>query len=99
MWDLRALAAAGLITDERVAGAGVAIPVAGLYPSLRLNVSERYRKPGDLGSVREHLRQAQATIGALGDDEYARLIKGGVERLTAQPAPPQTCPRGWTGEP
>jgi hypothetical protein len=30
----------------------------------------------DLGRAREHLRQAQATIGVLGDDEYAHLIKG-----------------------
>ncbi|MEV0155615.1 hypothetical protein AB0H57_17980 [Micromonospora sp. NPDC050686] len=37
--------------------------------------------------AREHLRQAQASIGALGDDEYGQLIKGGPERLTRQLAP------------
>lgn len=83
-WDLRALAAAGLLTDERVAQAGVTLPVAGLYPSLHLNLSECYRKLGDLGRAREHLQQAQAGIGALGDDEYAQLIKGGLERLAEQ---------------
>ncbi|MBB5084725.1 tetratricopeptide repeat protein [Nonomuraea endophytica] len=90
MWDLRALAAAGLLTDERVARAGVALPVAGLYPSLHLNLSECYRKLGDLENAREHLRRAQATIGALGDDGYAQLIKSGLERLTAQLDPPIT---------
>ncbi|MFI9549985.1 tetratricopeptide repeat protein [Nonomuraea endophytica] len=90
MWDLRALAAADLLTDERVAQAGVTLPVAGLYPSLHLNLSECYRKLGDLESAREHLQRAQATIGALGDDGYAQLIKGGLERLTAQLAPPST---------
>ncbi|MEO3793215.1 tetratricopeptide repeat protein [Nonomuraea sp. B10E15] len=84
LWDLRALAAADSITDERVAHAGVAFPVAGLYPSLHLNLGECYRKLGDLDRAREHLQHAQATIGALGDDEYARLIKGGLERLTEQ---------------
>ena len=84
IWDQRALAAADLITDERAAQAGVTLPVAGLFPSLHLNVSECYRKLGDLGRAREHLRQAQATIGALGDDEYAQLIKGGLERLAEQ---------------
>jgi hypothetical protein len=84
IWDQRALAAADLVTDERVAQAGVALPVAGLFPSLHLNVSECYRKLGDLGRARVHLRQAQATIGALGDDEYAQLIKGGLERLAEQ---------------
>ncbi|TDD53804.1 hypothetical protein E1286_06625 [Nonomuraea terrae] len=84
MWDLRALAAVGLITDERVAQAGVPLSVAGLYPSLHLNLSECYRKLGDLGRAREHLQQARAQIGALGDDEYGRLIKSGLERLTEQ---------------
>ena len=76
MWDLRALAAAGLVTDERMAQAGVTLSVAGLYPSLHLNAGECYRKLGDLGRAREHLRQARAGIGVLGDDEYGRLIKG-----------------------
>jgi tetratricopeptide (TPR) repeat protein len=90
IWDLRALAAADLLTDERVGEAGVMLPVAGLYPSLHLNVSECYRKLGELDRAREHLQQAQATIGALGDDEYGQLIKGGLERLAEQLAPPRT---------
>ncbi|WP_214111390.1 hypothetical protein [Acrocarpospora catenulata] len=84
MWDLRALAAADLVTDERVAQAGMTLSVAGLYPSLHLNLSECYRKLGDLSRAREHLRQAQAEIGALGDDGYGRLIRGGLERLAKQ---------------
>jgi hypothetical protein len=36
--------------------------------------------PGD----REHLQRAKAGIGALGDDEYAQLIKGGLDRLAWQ---------------
>lgn len=84
VWDLRALAAADLVTGERTAQAGVTLPVAGLYPSLHLNVGECYRKLGDLDRARAHLQQAQATIGTLGDDEYAQLIKGGLERLADQ---------------
>lgn len=84
MWDLRALAAADRVTDEEVAQAGVALPVAGLYPSLHLNLSECYRKLGDLDRAREHLRQARDGIGALGDDEYGQLIKGGLERVAEQ---------------
>ncbi|GAA3805828.1 hypothetical protein GCM10022226_27410 [Sphaerisporangium flaviroseum] len=84
MWDLRALAAADLVTDERVAQAGVTLSVAGLYPSLHLNLSDCYRKLGDLIRAREHLQQARAGIGALGDDEYGRLIRGGLERLAEQ---------------
>lgn len=84
VWDQRALAAADLLTDARVAQAGVALPVAGLYPSLHLNLGECYRKLGDLGRAREYLERAQAGIGALGDDEYAQLIKGGMDRLAQQ---------------
>ncbi|MFJ6597083.1 hypothetical protein ACIQPP_40925 [Streptomyces violaceusniger] len=84
VWDLRALDAAGLVTDERVAQAGVTLSVAGLYPSLHLNVGECYRKLGDLGRAHEHLQHARGTIGALGDDAYGQLIKGGLERLAQQ---------------
>ncbi|MFC7585445.1 hypothetical protein ACFQYP_18180 [Nonomuraea antimicrobica] len=84
MWDLRALAAVGLITDERVAQAGVPLSVAGLYPSLHLNLSERYRKLGELDRAREHLQHARDGIGALGDDEYGQLIKDGLRRVAEQ---------------
>jgi hypothetical protein len=80
VWDRRALDAADLLTDERVAQAGVPLRVAGLYPSLHLNLSECYRKLDDLDRAREHLHQAQATIGALGDDEYGQLIRDGLTR-------------------
>ncbi|SEG69801.1 Tetratricopeptide repeat-containing protein [Thermomonospora echinospora] len=84
MWDLRALAAVALVTDERVAQAGVPLSVAGLYPSLHLNLGECYRKLGDFDRAREHLQQARAEIGALGDDGYGQLIRGGLERLAKQ---------------
>ncbi|MFC5059050.1 hypothetical protein [Saccharothrix xinjiangensis] len=81
VWDLRALEAADLLDDERMARAGVALPVAGLYPSLHLNLSECHRKLGDLDRAREHLRLARDMIGALGDDGYGRLIRQGLEEI------------------
>ena len=81
VWDQRALAAADLLTDARVVQAGVSLPVAGLYPSLHLNLSECYRKLGDLDRAREHLQHAQDTIGALGDDGYGQMIRDGLERV------------------
>ncbi|MEV4395598.1 hypothetical protein [Nonomuraea sp. NPDC049607] len=81
MWDLRALAAADRVTDEQVAQAGVALPVAGLYPSLHLNLGECYRRLGELDRARGHLRQARARIDMLGDDGYGRLVRGGLDRL------------------
>ncbi|WP_328340663.1 tetratricopeptide repeat protein [Micromonospora sp. NBC_00421] len=84
VWDQRALAAADLLTDDRVARAGVPMSVAALYPSLHLNLGECYRRLGDLDRARECLQQAQAGIGALGDDDYGRLIRGGLDLLTQQ---------------
>src|SRR5215213_867405 len=55
VWDQRALAAAELLTDARVGQAGVTLPVAGLFPSLHLNLGECFRKLGELGRAREHL--------------------------------------------
>ncbi len=56
--------------------------MAGLYPSLQLNLSECYRKLGDLARAREHLHPAQAAIGVLGRDEYGRLIRYGLAQMT-----------------
>lgn len=80
-WDLRALEAADLITDERAAQAGVMSPVAGFYPSLHLNLGECYRKLGDLDRAREQLERGQAAVGALGDNGYGQMIKRGLDRL------------------
>ncbi|WP_280426165.1 hypothetical protein [Nocardia carnea] len=84
LWDQRALAAADLVTDAQLAQAGIPVSAAGLFPSLHLNLSDCYRKLGDLDRAREHLGRAQDAIGVLGDDEYGQLIRTGLERLTEQ---------------
>jgi hypothetical protein len=81
VWDERALAAAGSLTDARLAEAGVAMPVAALYPSLHLNLSECHRRLGDLDRARGHLREAEATIGVLGDDQYGEMIRDGLRQV------------------
>ena len=81
VWDLSALETADLITHERTAKAEVTGTVAGFYPSLHLNLGECYRKVGDLNRAREHLRRGQAALGALGDDGYGRMVRGGLGRL------------------
>jgi len=81
IWDLRALAAADMVTDERAAAAGVMSPVVAFYPSLHLNLGECYRKIGDLDRAREHLKQGLDAAVTLGDDGYGLMVKGGLERL------------------
>ncbi|MFC0097244.1 hypothetical protein ACFFKH_06845 [Micromonospora marina] len=84
VWDQRALAAADLLTDEQVARAGVPMPVAGLYPSLHLNLAECHRRLGELDQARDHLRRAREGVEALGDDGYGKLIRGGLDRLSQE---------------
>lgn len=86
-WDLRALEAAELLTEERASQAGVTSPVAGLYPSLHLNLGECYRKLGDLDSAREHLLRGAAAVGALPEDGYGQLIRTGLDRLAERLTP------------
>lgn len=81
VWDLRALEAAELITDERAAKAGVKGSVSAFYPSLHLNVGECYRKLGELDLARAHVERGQAAAGALGNDGYGRMIRNGLDRL------------------
>lgn len=80
-WDLRALAAAGHLTDERAARSGVHVPVAAFYPSLQLNIAECYRKLGEVDNALEHVRKGQAAIGALPDNGYGRMIRAALDRL------------------
>lgn len=84
LWDLKALAAADVLTDERAARGGVAGPVAGFYPSLHLNLGECYRKLGDLNRAREHLDRGRASVEALGNEGYGQMIIGGLDRLAAR---------------
>lgn len=66
------------------------MPVAALYPSLHLNLSECHRKLGDLDRAHEHLREAEATIGALGDDAYGEMIRDGLRQMAERLGRPAT---------
>lgn len=80
-WDERALAAADELTDERAAAGGVPSGVAGFYPSLHLNLAECHRRLGNLAQAREHLARGRQRLGALADDGYGQLVRGGYDRL------------------
>lgn len=80
-WDLLALAAADLITDQRVTDAGIEGGAAGFYPSLHLNIGECYRRLGRFDEAAEHLRLGLAALPALADGGYAAMIDDGLRRL------------------
>lgn len=81
VWDLRALDAAELITEERATAAGVQGSVSGFYPSLHLNVGECYRKLGALDLARAHVERGRAAASTLGNDSYGEVIRDGLDRL------------------
>ncbi|MEC3976078.1 hypothetical protein [Amycolatopsis sp. H20-H5] len=80
-WDLRALDAAGLVTDERARRAGVTATVAAFFPSLHLNLGEVYRKLGDFPAARRQLELGLAAVGELGEDGYGAMIARGLDGL------------------
>lgn len=63
-WDLLALTAADLVTDQRAQDAGLGNSVAAFYPSLHLNLGECYRKLGEMDLAREHLDRGRASVNA-----------------------------------
>ena len=83
-WDLRALAAADGLTDERVQAHHASLAIRAFYPSLHLNVGEAYRKVGDLARARAHAHAAEAALDGLPADGYGQFIRGGVARLLAR---------------
>ncbi|MDQ6724999.1 MAG: hypothetical protein M3066_02315 [Actinomycetota bacterium] len=86
-WDLRALDAAGSITDGRAAEAGVAVSVRGFLPSLHLNLADCYRRLGDPGRARDHVRRGRDALDALVDDGYRQMVEGGLDRLAGRLPP------------
>ncbi len=83
-WDLRALQAADDLTSEALLRAGATASIAGLYPSLHLNLGEDYRKLGDLPAARRHLQLGQQASPALGNDGYSQMIRRGLDGLAAR---------------
>ena len=84
-WDLRALAAADDVTEERAQAFARqfngALDVRALYPSLHLNLGDDYRRLGAAAQAREHLALAQQCMHVLPDDGYGRMIRGGIADL------------------
>lgn len=83
-WDLRALAAAAELTDERVAMAGVDGPVLGFYPSLHLNLADVYRRLGERSFALDHARLGLAALDGLRSNDYLDTIRRSLERIRGE---------------
>lgn len=80
-WDLRALAAADVVTDEETVEAG--FKAKALMPSLHVNLADDYRRLARFDDAERHLTAARATAGVLGDDAYGDLIRDVLTRVGA----------------
>jgi hypothetical protein len=83
-WDLRALAAADSLTDDRARQHHSSLRVAGFYPSLHLNVAAAHHALGQSSEARHHLERAAQSCEHLAEDGYGRMIRGAVARLRAE---------------
>ncbi len=81
-WDERALSEFAWIGATDLAPIG--IEDAGvLAPSLHLNLCDGYWRLGRLSDARRQLDAGRAAVSLLGDDGYATMIRGGLQRLAS----------------
>lgn len=93
-WDEAALAAFAGVRDDDLTPVGIA-RASGMAPSLHLDLGDGYLRQGRVEDAAVQLGLAQSGLGALGDDGYVDLIRGGVsrlaDRLTEPDRPPPEC--------
>lgn len=87
-WDLRALEAAYLISDEDAARAGLPGTAQSFYPSLHLNLADVYRRLGENHQASEHVRLGLQTLRNLPRDGYGQMLRDGLNRVAAQLSTP-----------
>ncbi|MCX5383713.1 hypothetical protein [Streptomyces sp. NBC_00083] len=83
-WDLRALAAADGLSQDRLTAHHASLAVRAFYPSLHLNLAADYAKLHRPAEARLHLDRAHAALDVLNDDAYGNDIREAVRRLERQ---------------
>ncbi len=83
IWDVRALDAAGALTDERARRHHPALRVRGFYPSLHLNLADNLRRLGSFEAAHQHLDAAREYFDALGTDPYGDGIRSAADEVAA----------------
>lgn len=81
VWDLRALTSALDASNDDAAGLGMSHGIAGLMPSLHLNLADVYRRLRQSHVARGHALEAQAALGAVEPNPYFQTIAEALDRL------------------
>ncbi|WP_374982476.1 hypothetical protein [Streptomyces fradiae] len=92
-WDIRALDAAGAVTDQRVQQHHAALHIAGFHPSLHLNLADDYRRLGSFEAAAEHLHAAAESAPALPLDGYGALLRTAIRQVGEAVAQRDTAKR------
>ncbi|WP_091041664.1 hypothetical protein [Nocardioides sp. YR527] len=93
VWDVRALDAAGALTDDRAGEHHAGLAVAGFYPSLHLNIADNLRRLGAFDAAAEHIGKADERAAALPPGAYGDMIRAGIVGVGAAIATRDTAPR------
>ena len=93
-WDLIALEALRGVTERRAADQGVHGGVAGLRPSLHLNLAYIYARVGEMDPAQDHYRLALKDVDALDHESYGQGIRQALMDFAARyPASERSEPR------
>lgn len=93
IWDVRALDAAGELTDERAQQHHGRLQVAGFYPSLYLNLADNLRRLGSFSAATEYVEKAEDRVSVLEDDPYGQMIRSALRGVSEAIANQNTAPR------
>lgn len=83
-WDLRALAAAESLTEERARSYHESLSVHGFFPSLHANVADNYAAMGRYDLAREHLAKAHQHVHLLRDDAYGAVVRSYLAKIESR---------------
>ncbi|MER8226159.1 hypothetical protein ABTZ58_37695 [Streptomyces sp. NPDC094143] len=81
VWDVRALDAADAVTEQRVQEHHASLHIAGLYPSLHLNLADNYRQLGSFDAATEHINAAKEHAPNLRQDAYGAFLRTALDEV------------------
>ena len=81
MWDVRALDAAEILSDDRAQQYHASLHVAGFYPSLYVNIADNLRRLGSFDAATEHIENAEQHTASLNDDAYGDMIRAAISEV------------------
>ncbi|MFE1173140.1 hypothetical protein [Streptomyces sp. NPDC058773] len=80
-WDIRALDAADVVTEQRVQQHHASLHIASFYPSLHLNLADNYRRLSSFDAATEHITAAREHAPNLPQDAYGASLRTALDEV------------------